>query len=109
MRQLQHGEAEAVDQPAGDADRAAPIRSTIGHGTPALSAMARHTIASAMIEPTDRSMPAVTMTTNMPSASRASVGVLLDDVGEVADRQETFGCVAGQRIAIMTMTTTMMP
>ena len=42
---------------------AGPTRIATGHGQPATSAIARSIVARAMIEPTERSIPAVRMTT----------------------------------------------
>ena len=81
---------------------------TSGQGTPSRLAIARHTMASAMIEPTERSMPAVTMTTNMPSASSASEAFCLTMLVRLSIDGKTCGCVQ-VKTAIITMTTTMMP
>ena len=42
---------------------AGPTRMATGQGQPEVSAIARSIVVKAMIEPTDRSMPAVRMTT----------------------------------------------
>ncbi len=64
---------------------------TIGQGTPALAATARHIMPSAITDPTERSMPAVTMTTNMPSASSASVAFCLTMLVRLASDRKTSG------------------
>ena len=87
---------------------AGPISSTSGHGSPALEAMASVTMARAMIEPTERSIPAVTMTTNMPSASSAREAFCLMMLVRFWALRNTSGLMAASA-SIMTMTTSTMP
>ncbi len=61
---------------------------TTGQAAPWSASKAAHIIASASTEPTERSMPAVTMTMNWPRASSCVEGRLSEDVEEVALGQE---------------------
>ena len=85
-----------------------PIRRTRGQGTSAFEAIASATMASAMIDPTERSMPAVTMTTYMPSASRAREAFCFRMLVRFCADRKTSGLMAASA-SIMTMTTRTMP
>jgi hypothetical protein len=51
------------------------MRSTTGHGNPAWLPRASVIMASAITEPTERSMPAVRITRNMPSDKSAFIAI----------------------------------
>ena len=76
-------------------------------GTPNCAATAELTMPSARIEPTDKSIPAVMITKNMPSASSAAVAfcfrmlVRLSSEKKVSDRK--------LKATIITSTTSQMP
>ena len=63
---------------------------------------------SAMIEPTDRSMPAVTITTYMPSASGAGEAFCLRILVRFCGVRKTSGRIAAST-SIITTTTMMIP
>ena len=84
-----------------------PTRITPHQGTPNWAATAELTMPSASMEPTDKSIPAVMITKNMPSASSAAVAfcfrilVRLSSEKKVSDKK--------LKATIITSTTNQMP
>ena len=69
-----------------------PIRMTTGQGQPAASAIASDIMESASTEPTERSMPAVRMTRNMPSDSSAFMAIWRRMLVRLRGVRKTSGC-----------------
>ena len=71
-----------------------PMKTTMNHGQPAWSAIASDIIASASTEPTERSMPAVRMTRNIPIASSAFMAICLRMLVRFCTDRKYSGCSA---------------
>ena len=83
-------EAETVDQAGGDADQRPDQDDDRATASRPASAIASDIIASASTEPTERSMPAVRMTRNMPIDSSAFMAICLRMLVRFCDGQEIF-------------------
>jgi hypothetical protein len=77
-------------------------------GMAACAARAMETMASAITEPTDRSMPPVIMTTSIPSASNASEAFCFSIFVRFSAYRNTVGLIKANT-SIINMTTIMMP
>ena len=78
--------------------------SATGQGTPDALDTARVIMPSAMTEPTDRSMPAVRITRNMPIDSMPLAAVCLKMFVILRHERKTSGCSAHMTAHIITMT-----